>query len=240
MAPAVGASLEQLPAVVLSVRAKGFDCFPSEALQACVAVDTLGDDGEPVAIGSGACISKEGLILTAGHVAPVVGCVRRISFASSMTLMAKCIKTGGTQYDLALLQPIHMQHRMGTRGDVVLTAGFPSLQVAAQPATLKAKLVCVGQPGVRAKQRLEANVGKCTRRTKHPLSEQHESGGGMAHSCPVYGGSSGSPLLLGSSGELVGVHIAFDMNKFEAQAVTLEAVRAFILDMVGKPQVRKC
>jgi len=51
----------------------------------------------------------------------------------------------------------------------------------------------------------------------------------MVHNCPVYGGSSGSPLLHGDTGELVGVHVGFDHNRFEAQAVTLQAVREFLV-----------
>ena len=62
------------------------------------------------------------------------------------------------------------------------------------PAAVKSKLVCVGQPGVRAKQRLEANVGKCTSQARDPLAAQMEVGG-MVHNCPVYGGSS-SPFAF--------------------------------------------
>ena len=211
-------AVEQLPPVQLSVDARGFESFPTSAniLGACVTVDNLGPDGEPIEIGSGACVSGEGLILTAGHVAPAVGAVRRVSFASGDTFFAKCIKTAEL-YDLALLQ---VESGMAA-------SSFPALKVADQPAPVKAKLVCVGQPGVRAKERLEANVGKCTSQSKVPLAEQLEYGG-MVHSCPVYAGSSGSPLLLASSGELVGVHTGFDLNKFEAQAITLQAVRNFL------------
>ena len=51
---------------------------------------------------------------------------------------------------------------------------------------------------------------------------------GLVHNCPVYGGSSGSPLLRADTGELVGIHSAFDFNRFEAQAVTLEALQVFL------------
>ena len=217
-------SVEQLPPVSLSVNARGFESFPARAttLGACVTVDNIGVDGEPVEIGSGACVSAEGLILTAGHVAPTVGALRRVSFASGATFNAKCVKTAAL-YDLALLQ---VEDGKAARA---ACRSLPALKVAEQPAKVKAKLVCVGQPGVRAKQRLEANVGKCTAQSKDPLSEQLEDGG-MAHNCPVYAGSSGSPLLLAASGELVGVHTGFDLNKFEAQAVTLQAVREFLAD----------
>ena len=60
-----------------------------------------------------------------------------------------------------------------------------------------------------------------------PLAAQQEHGG-MAHDCPVYGGSSGSPLLMACTAELVGVHTCFDHGKFEAQAVTLEAIRSLL------------
>jgi hypothetical protein len=216
------AAVEQLPSVELSVDARGFESFParSDTLGACVTVDNIGVDGEPVEIGSGACVSAEGLVLTAGHVAPTVGAVRRVSFPSGATFSAKCVRTAAL-YDLALLQ---VECGKATRS-------LPALQVAEHPAPVKAKLVCVGQPGVRAKQRLEANVGKCTAQSKDPLAKQLECGG-MAHSCPVYAGSSGSPLLLAASGELVGVHTGFDLNRFEAQAVTLQAVRDFLAGSV--------
>ena len=47
-------------------------------------------------------------------------------------------------------------------------------------------------------------------------------------------GSSGSPLLLADTGELVGVHTGFDLNRFEAQAVTLQAVRSFLADTAAQ------
>lgn len=215
-------AVEQLPPVEVSVRAKGFESFPAgpDTLGACVTVDTIGDNADPVEIGSGACVSAEGLILTAGHVAPVVGAVRRVSFASGATFDATCIKTA-ERHDLSLLRIVR-----GKRGP-----SLPALRVAEKPAPVKAKLVCVGQPGVRAKLRLEANVGKCTSQSKDPLAEQIENGG-LVHNCPVYGGSSGSPLLLATSGELVGVHTGFDLNRFEAQAVTLQAVREFLASTV--------
>ena len=132
-------AVEQLPPVQLSVDARGFESFPTSAniLGACVTVDNLGPDGEPIEIGSGACVSGEGLILTAGHVAPAVGAVRRVSFASGDTFFAKWIKTAEL-YDLALLQ---VESGMAA-------SSFPALKVADQPAPVKAKLVCVGQPGV--------------------------------------------------------------------------------------------
>ena len=99
------AALPQLPAVELTVCARGFESFPADpdVLGGCVTVDNIGDGGEPVEIGSGACISGGGLILTAGHVAPAVGAIRRVSFASGATFHARCVKAS-VLYDLALLQ----------------------------------------------------------------------------------------------------------------------------------------
>jgi hypothetical protein len=44
----------------------------------------------------------------------------------------------------------------------------------------------------------------------------------------VYGGCSGAALLHGETAELVGIHTGFDHKKFEAQAITLEAINAFV------------
>ena len=207
--------IPQLPSVVLSVTAKGFD-FPSAVLGACVTVDDVGEDWVSESeIGSGICVSEEGHILTAGHVAPTVGCTRRVAFASGLTLRGKCVKVS-QQYDLALLQ-------------VAGCPPFPTITLATAPAKPKCKVVCVGQPGVRAKQRLEANTGKVVSQWKCPLDPQMEVGG-LVHTCPVYAGSSGSALLHGETGELVGIHTGFDLLKFEAQAVTLEALCSFAGD----------
>ena len=75
--------------------------------------------------------------------------------------------------------------------------------------------------------RLEATLGRIAQQCRDPLREQLEEGG-IAHDCPVYGGSSGSPLLHGRTGELVGIHTGFDFRRFQAEAVTLEAIREFL------------
>ena len=59
--------------------------------------------------------------------------------------------------------------------------------------------------------------------------------GGLVHDCPVYGGCSGAPLLHAQTGELVGVHVGFDHNRFQAQAVTVQAVREFLFPQVTVP-----
>ena len=48
-----------------------------------------------------------------------------------------------------------------------------------------------------------------------------------------YAGSSGSALLHGQTGELVGIHTGFDHKKFSAEGVTLEAVRKFLAQYGG-------
>lgn len=204
--------LLQLAPLEIEVNGKGKEAFPRAALAGCVTVDNL-EDGE---IGSGCCVDPDqGLILTAGHAAETVGAVRRVAFPSGVTVLAECVRVS-TDYDLSLLL-IQEPAR----------SPYPYVRICHSSATTKAKLFCVGQPGVRAKQRLEANLGKVVSQTKRPLESQLE-GGGLVHDCPVYGGCSGAPLLHAQTGELLGVHVCFDHNRFEAQAVTVEAVRQFI------------
>lgn len=201
-----------LPPVSLSVHGiKGFESFPTDpaVFSGCVTVDNVNNADEPSEIGSGACVCSTGLILTAGHVAPSVGAVRRIGFPSGEAYDATCIKTG-VRYDLSILKirETPKQRRKRRRS-------FPFVHIAELPALRRDRLVCVGQLGTRSKQRLEANVGRCVSQSKYPLENQLEVGG-MVHDSPVYGGSSGSPLLHAATGELVGVHVGFDHNRFEA------------------------
>jgi len=213
-----------MPSIDLVVRAKGYDNFPDEVLAACVTVDDVGvtpmvgarsdgaTPGAVIAIGSGVCVTKEGHILTAGHVAPNAGDRRRVTFPSGYSKMAFCL-FASERYDLSILQVLDFKK-----------FAEPIVSIAAQPAAAKCKVICVGQPGVRAKQRLEASYGRIVVQSKQPLAPQLESGG-VVHDCPVYAGSSGSPLLHFETGELVGLHVGFDHNKFQAEAVTLEAIR---------------
>ena len=193
------------PAVDLVVTAKGFETFPAWVLDACVNVDSWSS------IGSGVCVGSGGLILTAGHVASL-GDVRRVTFRDGRAADATCLKTCDI-YDLSLLK--------------MPTGEYPAARLADGPAPVKSKVACVGQPGVRAKQRLEVSVGKIVLQTKEPLAPQLESGG-LVHNCPIYSGSSGSPLFHFQTGSIVGIHTGFDHNKFQAEAVTVEAIKEFV------------
>ncbi len=189
--------------------AKGYEFFPLAVMQSCCAVNTI-KNKQTVEIGSGVCVLP-GIILTAKHVAPTKGRVRRVQFMNGASFDAKCIKCS-PRYDLALLKvPQHITE---------------CAKLSTLPAPLKRKVVCVGQQGTRATEMLQATYGKITWQSKHPLEEQEDIGG-ITHSCPVWGGSSGSPLFDGTSGELVGLHTGFDHNKFQAEAITIEAIRAF-------------
>ena len=74
------------------------------------------------------------------------------------TQIWRCVRIGGCRdYDLALLL---LPKRRGKTKAKQQVRPFPAVVVAAAAPPPKTKLVCVGQPGVRAKERLEANVGK--------------------------------------------------------------------------------
>ena len=211
----------------LVVNTKGYEKFPADVLGACVTVDDVaavsmtgersskGEPGEVVEIGSGVCVTKCGHILTAGHAAPMQGDRRRVTFPSGHSSLAFCIVTSD-KYDLSILQMLDES----MRGKL----SHPAVSIAAQPAPVGCKLVCVGQPGVRARQRLEPSYGRVVAQSKRPLAAQLDSGG-IVHDCPTHAGSSGSPLFHFETGELVGLHTGFSHDKFQAEAVTLEAIR---------------
>ena len=123
--------LVPLPPVLMTVvRAKGYEAFPVEVLEACVSVDNTETESE-IEIGSGVCVSSQGLILTAGHVAPARGSTRRVAFANGCTLPAVCIDVSQL-YDLSLLKVT--VHTMHVRGMPMCAPSLPPLPLPSLPS----------------------------------------------------------------------------------------------------------
>jgi S1-C subfamily serine protease len=205
-------------------------------VSACVSLEGIPTEGETgVAIGSGVCVDSRGVVLTAGHMAPFVGCHCIVAFADGVTFDGICFAVD-KEWDLALLQlqPKAQQQLKRKAGKGKGRGGkkikFPFVSVSAEPPCPKDKLVCVGQPGRPRGERLEVVTGKVVRIVKDPLCPQNnvDSDGGLEHCCPVFAGNSGSALLLASSGELVGLHTGYNMCSYSYHGTTLQAIRAFI------------
>ena len=77
-------------------------------------------------------------------------------------------------------------------------ADYPWAECADAGPIAQSRVVCVGQPGARANERLEAMVGKILAHSKHPLDPQVVVGG-VVHNCPIYLGSSGYAAVLEDS-----------------------------------------
>ena len=144
-------------------------------------------------------VTSSGVILTAGHVAPNIGDVRRISFADGHCAPAKTIFVM-PEYDLSLLKILCSTCNAGGKGkgkgkgaangrkkaapSVIAGHTFPTVTVVDESTRLrpKNKLVCVGQPGRARASRLEATVGRITAVPKDPMADQSELGA-LEHDC---------------------------------------------------------
>jgi S1-C subfamily serine protease len=178
-----------------------------------------------VEIGSGVCVDPTGLVLTAGHVAPEVGCFRVVAFSDGVTFWGEAIAVS-EEYDLALLK-LHThdmawvkkkkktKKKTKTKRKRTKRATFPFAELNDGPPVVKDKLLCVGQPGRPRGERLELTSGKVEAVIKDPLSRQDnvDTDGGLVHSCPTFAGNSGSALLLARNGRLVGIHTGYNCMK---------------------------
>ena len=220
------------------------------SVAACCSVENTLLESE-VEIGSGVCVDPAGLVLTAGHVAPEVGCFRVVAFSDGVTFWGEAIAVS-EEYDLALLK-LHTNtdtHDMAlvkkkttkktkkkttTKRKRTKAATFPFAELNDGPPVVKDKLLCVGQPGRPRGERLELTSGKVEAVIKDPLSRQDnvDTDGGLVHSCPTFAGNSGSALLLARNGRLVGIHTGYNCMRFSYQGTTFEAIRAFLAPLIA-------
>lgn len=197
-------------------------------------------DGAAGEIGSGICISASGQVLTAGHVAPHIGCLRVAAFADGVTFSAQCVAVSET-WDLALLQLTPKLHntntgqRKGKKGKCRKAAQYPHVRLSDTAPAPKDRVVCIGQPGRPRGERLEVVAGRILRIADDPLSDQSQSNddadGGLVHSCPAFAGNSGSALLAVDTGELVGMHTGYNHKRHTYHGTTWEAIQAFLDDI---------
>ena len=206
-------------------------------VDACCSIESAQSDGV-VELGSGVCVHADGKILTAAHVAPVIGNFQIIAFADGIAHWARCVDVC-EKWDLALLDvmtsnvdpPVIGRRRSSKKQRRAAKArlSLPFVELSSTPPTPKDKLVCVGQPGRPRGERLEVSEGRVASVSDAPLSAQDhiEDDGGLVHTCPAFAGNSGSALLA-ASGQLVGVHTGYNHRRFTYYGTSLEAIVAFL------------
>jgi S1-C subfamily serine protease len=184
---------------------------------ACFFVDSDETLGSGVAI----LIGNIPHVLTAGHCCgeeEELGAVRDVEFPDGRLFVGVAAHRSA-DYDLALLtlQPIR-----GEGQDAV--EGLPVAFVAERVPQKGDPVVLVAQPGLKRLPRQQSCLGRVLQLPANPLEAQHDMGG-LFHSCIVYAGNSGGPLL-NAQGDIVGIHVTGDC--FHGAAVTLQAIQAFL------------
>lgn len=121
-----------------------------------------------------------------------------------------------TDYDLALLrlEAIRRSNRRQGQG-AVAEEGLPVARLAERAPRKGDPVVLVAQPGFTRLPRQQSCLGRVWQTPAHPWEAQRDWGA-LLHSCIVYAGNSGGPLL-NAQGEIVGMHVTGDC--FHLQAI---------------------
>lgn len=209
-----------------------------DAVSACVSVDSENE------IASGVCVSPDGFILTAAHVAPNLGDVRKVAFQDGAIFEARCVSLFSA-CDLALLAIksrkffpcISTLSFMNDSGRVTKNC---TSKYGKPPGVIKFKrkektVYCVGQPGRPRGERLEIVRGEIKSVVKENVciddpdgnSGQFEAGK-ITHDCPVFCGNSGSPLI-DNCGYLCGLHTEHDLSNYKHYATKGEDIAIFLM-----------
>ncbi len=168
--------------------------------------------------GSGTCISPDGLILTAGHVAKTPGRKLSVAFPDGKVYVAKCTAVSDF-LDLAVL-------KIDGANDL------PYAPLSPKPAEVGTWICAIGQPGSRTPSgeatgygAFHVSTGQIRGFKRNRLGDQ--SLGGVKHDAWTYWGHSGCPLF-NADGEIVAIHNSWDSTTAMRHGVTHEAIMYFL------------
>lgn len=202
-----------------------------------------------VGTGSGVCVDPRCLILTNAHVAKKIGERVIVIFPDGGQIIGVCIALN-RKWDLALVGArvqidgkangeLSSSKRGDVSGEVVFSkfASFPFAQIAGEPATLGAKLICIGQPASMTPggkptyyPRYDVSVGSVLEVGADPLGDQSELGQ-IRHDAWTYWGHSGSPLF-DEHGHIAAMHNSWDATQGQRHAVSHQAIKQFLSEAI--------
>lgn len=170
--------------------------------------------------GSGVCISPQGHILTAAHVADHLQSKVAAEFPDGSNFVAACIAIDN-DLDLAICS-------------VPAKRRLPFALVANAPPAKGATVVCIGQPGTTTPdgkptgyEPFNVSIGAIRGFLGDPLGTQRL--GRTKHDAWTYWGHSGSPLF-DDRGQIVALHNSWDPSTTMRHAVTQQAIAKFVRD----------
>lgn len=190
--------------------------------------------------GSAVCIHPSGIILTCAH------CIAEdekewkekkkkykcwLIFTDGSLVQAKCF-IWDMKRDLALLRVIAVAEES-------TSTIFPYLSIAQSSPAVSTSLVYIGQPAAYDLETEEENKptnysainvskGKFLGYIEDADLQDNRDIGTLKHNCWTYWGHSGAPLIIQSTGELIGLHSSWDDQTGTRHGVPLEAIVAFL------------
>lgn len=169
-------------------------------------------------VASGVCISPDGAILTAAHVAKRLGRRLNVTFPDGKNYDAICT-VYSEHFDLALMQ---------IRG----ASDLPFAPLASSAPDVGTWVCAIGQPGSRTPDGEPTGYGPfhvSTGEIRGFKSDRlgRQMLGGTKHDAWTYWGHSGCPLF-NRHGQIVAMHNSWDSTTAMRHAVTYEAIRFFL------------
>lgn len=167
---------------------------------------------------SGVCISPDGLVLTAAHVADELGKRQSVTFPFGQRYSGKCVAISES-LDVALVQLDNAED-------------LPFAPLAAAAPEVGSWVCAIGQPGGHTPEgsatgygAFHVSTGNIRGLSKDRLGRQML--GGTKHDAWTYWGHSGCPLF-NAQGEIVAMHNSWDSKTAMRHAVTYEAIVYFL------------
>jgi hypothetical protein len=203
--------------------------------------------------GTAVSVSPDGYLLTCAHFIAEdaqdfeESLLHWLVFRSGRVVGARCVAIDHKQ-DLALLRIITAQPSTPGCDDTRPGSGvdgrmepFPCVKIAASQPVAGSRLVCTGhpgsedleasQPGVKTNYGiLRVSTGTYQGCAKGQDPQENSEIGALQHTCWTYWGHSGAPLLLRTTGELMGLHSSWDDETAMRRGVHLDAIRAFLFE----------
>ncbi|RLL95919.1 hypothetical protein CFD26_105024 [Aspergillus turcosus] len=195
--------------------------------------------------GTAVCIHPDGWVLTCAHCFGETEAEwqsnRRkwLLYFTGEALQVECVAWDARR-DLALARITALECPTLAGSDANPTPSFSFAHVALAPpsASLKAEIICIGQPGSddlesptprkTAYDLIEISQGRL--RGLIPGADPHDNAeiGALRHDAWTYWGHSGAPLLRLADGVLLGLHSSWDDTTAMRHGVPLIALRVFL------------
>ncbi|RHZ56262.1 S1 family peptidase [Aspergillus thermomutatus] len=193
--------------------------------------------------GTAVCIHPDGWILTCAHCFGETEAEWQLNrrkwllYFTGEAVQVECAAWDARR-DLALARITALERPAPAASQVNLSPSFAYVTLAPPSASLRAEIICIGQPGSddlesptprkTAYDLIEISQGRLRGLIADADPHDNTEIGALRHDAWTYWGHSGAPLLRLTDGGLLGLHSSWDDSTAMRHGVPLVAIRVFL------------